>query len=333
MSTYLDSLRAGLHQAFRSDPTVHLIGEDILDPYGGAFKVSKGLSTAFPERVVTSPISEAGIVALGVGMALRGLRPVVEIMFGDFMTLAADQIVNHAAKFRGMYAGTVRVPLVVRTPVGGGRGYGATHSQSLEKMFLGCPGLSIVAPSHLHDAGALLEHAVLRDDDPTLFLEHKLLYPMDIGAVPPGVTLSCVEEVAGYPSMLAENFDAGSPDVVLVAYGGMSREIVPLLGELGQEEIRLSALFPAALQPLPMRTLLETVRRADRVLVVEEGTAGFNWGSEIAALVYHHRGGSLAKPLERLASSPAVIPTASHLEQRMLTGRSDIEQAILRLLS
>ena len=137
-----------------------MLGEDILDPYGGAFKVTQGLSTRFPDRVFTTPISEAAIVGMSVGLALRGLHPIAEIMFGDFVALAADQIVNHAAKYPAMYNGQVQVPLVMRTPMGGGRGYGPTHSQSLERLFFGIPHLKLVAPSHAHDPGALLEAAV-----------------------------------------------------------------------------------------------------------------------------------------------------------------------------
>ncbi|MEW6094710.1 MAG: alpha-ketoacid dehydrogenase subunit beta, partial [Chloroflexota bacterium] len=142
--TVLDSLNSALHHATDTDPRVYILGEDILDPYGGAFKVTRGLSTKFPDRVLTTPISEAGIVGVSSGMALRGLRPVAEIMFGDFVTLAADQLVNHASKFRWMYNDNVRVPMVVRAPMGGRRGYGPTHSQSLEKLFLGVPGLKVV---------------------------------------------------------------------------------------------------------------------------------------------------------------------------------------------
>jgi pyruvate/2-oxoglutarate/acetoin dehydrogenase E1 component len=151
MSTVLDRLNHALHQALEADERVYILGEDILDPYGGAFKVSRGLSTKYPDRVLTTPISEAAIVGLASGMALKGLLPIVEIMFGDFVTLAADQLVNHAAKFRWMYNDQVRVPLVVRTPMGGRRGYGPTHSQSLEKMFMGIPGLKVVAPNTLGD--------------------------------------------------------------------------------------------------------------------------------------------------------------------------------------
>src|SRR5512136_1238212 len=175
MTIVLESLNSALHQAFADDDKVYLLGEDILDPYGGAFKVTRGLSTKFPGRVLTTPISEAAIAGLAGGMALRGLRPVAEIMFGDFVTLIADQLVNHAAKFRWMYNNNVRVPMVVRTPMGGRRGYGPTHSQSLEKMFMGVPGLKVVAPNTLGDPGRLLESAI-DDDDPVLFVEHKLLY-------------------------------------------------------------------------------------------------------------------------------------------------------------
>ena len=169
----------GLHAILEHDSRAVVLGEDILDPYGGAFKVTQGLSTRFPDRVFTTPISEAAIVGVSVGLALRGRHPIAEIMFGDFVTLAADQLINHAAKYAAMYNGQVRVPLVVRTPMGGGRGYGPTHSQSLERLFLGIPHLTVLAPSHVHDAGALLQAAV-RAGDPVLFVENKLLYPQPL---------------------------------------------------------------------------------------------------------------------------------------------------------
>ncbi|TFH34461.1 MAG: alpha-ketoacid dehydrogenase subunit beta, partial [Anaerolineales bacterium] len=177
MTTVLQALNHGLRQCLEGSSEVYLLGEDILDPYGGAFKVVQGLSTDFPERVLTTPVSEAGIVGVGVGMALRGLRPVVEIMFGDFLTLAADQLINHAAKFRWMSNDKVRVPLVVRTPMGGYRGYGPTHSQTLEKHFFGTPGLRVVAVNTLVNPQTIIARVVLEEDDPVLFVEHKLLYP------------------------------------------------------------------------------------------------------------------------------------------------------------
>jgi pyruvate/2-oxoglutarate/acetoin dehydrogenase E1 component len=172
----LSSLNRGLHQAFAQDTGVYLLGEDVLDPYGGAFKVTQGLSSTYPDRVITTPVSEAGIVGIATGMALRGLRPVVEIMFGDFLTLIADQLVNHVAKFRWMYNDKVELPLVVRTPMGGRRGYGPTHSQTLEKMFLGVPGIRVMAASQFGDPGEGLASAILNDNEPLLFIENKLLY-------------------------------------------------------------------------------------------------------------------------------------------------------------
>ncbi len=176
MPTILEALNAALQNALASDERVVIMGEDILDPYGGAFKVTRGLSDSFPDRVITTPISEAGIVGVAAGMALRGLLPVVEIMFGDFITLIADQVINHAAKFRWMYNNQVRVPIVIRTPMGGRRGYGPTHSQTMEKFFIGVPGLRVLAPNTFSDPGDLLSKAIFEDNDPVLFIENKLLY-------------------------------------------------------------------------------------------------------------------------------------------------------------
>ena len=168
-------INSALTEAFESRDDVYLLGEDVLDPYGGAFKVTQGLSTKLPERVITTPVSEGAISGVAAGMALRGWRPILEIMFGDFIALGFDQTVNGIAKFRAMFDDQVRVPLVVRTPMGGRRGYGPTHSQTLEKVLLGVPGIKVVAPSECHDIGALL-HAAIADDDPVFFIENKLMY-------------------------------------------------------------------------------------------------------------------------------------------------------------
>ena len=163
---YIESINKCLHQLFEANEKTFLIGEDLLDPYGGAFKASKGISTSFPERVISTPISESGFLGFAIGMALQGYRPIVEIMFGDFITLCADQIVNHACKFKGMYNNQVDVPLVVRTPMGGGRGYGPTHSQSIEAMFLNVPRLVMESPSIFDQPGELLTHSILDIDEP-----------------------------------------------------------------------------------------------------------------------------------------------------------------------
>ena len=177
----VQSLNKALDKMMAEDDKVILLGEDIRDVYGGAFKVTRGLSVKYPDRVINTPISEAGIVGMAIGMALQGLKPIVEIMFGDFLTLAADQIINHAVKYSELYG--KRMNLVIRTPMGGGRGYGATHSQSLEKLFCGIPGLVVIAPSVYHDVGRVLRNA-LNLRMPVLFIEDKRMYMESIHETP-----------------------------------------------------------------------------------------------------------------------------------------------------
>ena len=177
---YARALGDTLRHTLESDPRVVVLGEDILDPYGGAFKVTRGLSTDFPTRVRATPISEAAITGVSAGLALAGFRPIAEIMFGDFLSLCFDQIANHIAKYGAMYNGAATCPVVIRTPSGGGRGYGPTHSQSLEKHFLGVPHLRVVAGSLWHDPATLFED-FLADDWPVLHIEHKLLVSTERG--------------------------------------------------------------------------------------------------------------------------------------------------------
>ncbi|OGO72164.1 MAG: hypothetical protein A2Z49_11430, partial [Chloroflexi bacterium RBG_19FT_COMBO_56_12] len=230
MTSVLEELNSALKRAFADDSRVYLLGEDVLDPYGGAFKVTRGLSSAYPERVLTTPLSEAGITGVAAGMALRGLHPVVEIMFGDFLSLAADQLINHIAKFRWMYNDQVRLPLVIRTPMGGRRGYGPTHSQSLEKFFLGIPGLRVLAPAALstpgYGPGDLLYRTILESDDPVLFIENKLLYLLPVQSAGTLMdfnltTLPAASERAA-PAYSLTIRGAPPPTLTLAAYGYMA---------------------------------------------------------------------------------------------------------------
>ncbi|HRW46887.1 MAG TPA: thiamine pyrophosphate-dependent enzyme [Caldilinea sp.] len=331
--SYLESLRTTLHAILDHDPAAVVLGEDILDPYGGAFKVMQGLSTRFPDRVLTTPICEASIVGMSVGMALRGLHPIAEIMFGDFVTLAADQIVNHAAKYPAMYNGQVSVPLVIRTPMGGGRGYGPTHSQSLERLFFGIPHLKLVAASHAHDAGALLQQAVA-DPEPVIFVENKLLYPLRLERGNATITREEAPDSHGYPVVTLRNYGAGeSPDVTVIAYGGMSRLLVPLLERLADEEIRLLACLPACISPLDAAPLVAAARQSGRVLVVEESPVAFGWGAEVAAQISALAGDRLLAPVARLGAAPMVIPAAKALEDTVLPSTASIEAAIFELLT
>ncbi len=342
MTTVLESLNTALHRTF-ADPRVHLIGEDILDPYGGAFKVTRGLSTQFPDRVHTSPISEAGMVGVATGMALRGLLPVVEIMFGDFTTLIADQLINHAAKFRGMYNDQVRVPLVVRTPMGGRRGYGATHSQTLEKHFLGAPGLRVLAPTALGDPGALLEHAILHDPDPVLFIENKLLYlaKLHTPETLPDFTLTPIHhseltihhsQLTSSPTYTLAIRNAPPPALTIAAYGYMAELVREAMLKLAyDEEIFAELVVPTQLSPFEMEPILASVRRTGRLLAVEEGTFTLGWGAEIVARTAEALGPGL-KLARRVAAREEPIPAARTLEEQTLPGVEDILEMAKRMV-
>jgi pyruvate/2-oxoglutarate/acetoin dehydrogenase E1 component len=347
MPTVLESLNAALGRALQTDERTLLLGEDLLDPYGGAFKVTRGLSTAFPGRVLTTPVSEAGIIGLAAGLALRGFRPVVEIMFGDFLTLGADQIVNHLAKFRWMYNDQVRVPLVIRAPMGGRRGYGPTHSQSLEKLFLGIPGLRVLAPSSLEDPGELLLSAILEDDDPVLFLENKLLY---LAKVDTAETLKefkferllpdpAKPTPAGLaPQRYASTYrlsvhGAPKPGLTLAAYGYMADLARQALLRLAyQHEVFAELLVPTQLSPLDIAPILDSVKQTHRLLAIEEGTRSSGWGAEVLARLSEQLGSGL-RSAGRLAGEDAPIPASVPLENSFLPDVDDIVRTALELVN
>ncbi|HEX7975916.1 MAG TPA: transketolase C-terminal domain-containing protein [Anaerolineales bacterium] len=348
MPTVLESLNAALHQALTSDPHVILLGEDLLDPYGGAFKVTRGLSSAFPDQVMTTPISEAGIVGLATGMALRGQRPVVEIMFGDFVTLIADQLINHAAKFRWMYGGErpdqaeASVPLVIRTPMGGRRGYGPTHSQTLEKLFLGVPGLRVLAPAALGNPGDLLLQAILTGQEPTLFVENKLLYLLSVQSARtlnefemsispnPRAPLSPLGEQTGAqgaavcPAYTLTLRDAPPPALTLAAYGYMAdlaRQAVLRLAyehEVFAELVVLTQLAPFEIEPV-----LASARRTGRLLAAEEGSLTLGWGAEVLARAAEALGPQL-RVARRVAARDLPVPASGPLEEAVLPGIEDL---------
>lgn len=329
MTTVLESLNGALHMCLAESPQVRLLGEDVLDPYGGAFKVTRGLSSAFPDRVLTTPVSEAGIVGLGVGMALRGLRPVVEIMFGDFVLLAADQLVNHAAKLRWMTGDQVRVPLVVRTPMGGGRGYGPTHSQSLEKHLLGVPGLRTLAASAVGDPGALLKRAVLSDNDPVLFIEHKLLYGKSLLAG--GAELEMLALGDRYPTYRLRVSGAPAPSLTLASYGYPAELALQALKVLAFEHEVFAELFVyTQLAPFDLGPLMESLALTHRLLTIEEGTRSLGWGAEVVAGALEALGAGLRAG--RVAALDLPIPAAQALEAEVLPSPVSITAAALALV-
>ena len=329
MTTVLNQLNLALHNAMEKDKSVFVLGEDILDPYGGAFKVTRGLSTKYPDRVLTTPISEGAILGIATGMALRGLRPIAEIMFGDFMTLIADQLINHASKFRWIYNDQVHVPLVVRTPMGGRRGYGPTHSQSLEKLFLGIPGLTVVAPNSLGDPASLLE-AAIAEEDPVLFVEHKLLYAQPM--LEPGIgdlTDFIIERIGDpYPNFVLRQ--AGSARLTLACYGyNFELARAAALALLMDQEIYSEIVLFSKLSPFDLDPLYSSLKRTRRLLTIEEGTLSLGWGAELVARAVEKIEGLHVR---RVAAMDLPIANARSLEDAILPSVTDVINAALSLV-
>lgn len=284
----VESINQALHDLLERDRKIYLLGEDVLDPYGGAFKATKGLSERFPKQVMTTPISEAGIVGVATGLAIRGRPAIVEIMFGDFLCLAMDQILNHASKLAWVYNDQIEVPLIVRTPMGGRRGYGATHSQSLEKHFCGIPGLTVFAVHPFGDPGDIL-HRAHALGSPVLVIENKTMYGRG------------VRDEADLPRPSA-------PDVGIVTYGGCVEAAVAAASKLrDEEELDVEVLPLDQISPFPAAGLVELAKRTNRILTVEEGTEGWGFASECAhALIGTGvRFDSLAAPAHPIPSSRA----------------------------
>ena len=312
-----------------------LLGEDLADPYGGAFKVTRGLSTDFPGRVRSTPISEGAIVGLSAGLALSGYRPIVEIMFGDFLTLCFDQIVNHIAKYKAMYNGKVTCPVIIRTPSGGGRGYGPTHSQSLEKHFLGVPHLRVVASSLVHDPTVVLR-ALLAQDTPVLHIEHKLLYPLHLMLPVDGRIEGDIGEqhisVDGLPTLSIRPVQREDCSFTVLAYGYQAELARRVLSRLAvEEEIFGELIVPSQISPIEWEPIEASVNVTHSLLVVEEGVDGFTWGSEVAARISSRFFNKLRRPVATAASDPTVIPSSKALEAKMLMTSERVEQAIRKV--
>ncbi|HTJ31240.1 MAG TPA: thiamine pyrophosphate-dependent enzyme [Acidobacteriaceae bacterium] len=314
-----------------------ILGEDIEGPYGGAFKVTKDLSLLHPGRVRNTPISEAAIVGIGNGLALSGMLPMCEIMFGDFMTLVTDQIINHAAKFRWMYNDQVTVPVIVRTPMGGRRGYGATHSQCLEKHYLGIPGTRVLALNTRFDPYRVYEKLFATIDRPTIVIENKIMYGEYVQHT----------QLAGY---WTEHTDEDFPttrirsgskaDVTVVCYGGTLGEAEKAVDRLFDEhEIVAEILCPIQIYPLNYRPILDSVERTGRLVVVEEGQAFCGFGAEVVAAVYEAvatKGMSFdSGPLmvKRVGSKPHGLASSKQAELDTLPSSDGIISAVLEMVT
>lgn len=316
--TYREALREALREEMSRDPAVFLIGEDIADPWGGAYKVTSGLSEEFGrERVRNTPISESAIIGTALGAAITGMRPVVEIMYMDFITLAMDQIVNQAAKMRYMTGGQVKAPLVIRTQGGAGGSAGPHHSQCLEAWFFHVPGLMVVMPSTPYDAKGLLKTCI-RSDNPVLFFEHRLLYTKK-GFVP--------EEEYIIPLQSADIKREGE-DITVVAASLMVHFALEAAEELSQEGINAEVIDPRSLVPLDKKRILESVKKTGKVVIVHQAVERGGIGAEIAAMIAKEAFDYLDAPIERVAARNVPVPFAPALEKAVLPSKDDIINAI-----
>jgi pyruvate/2-oxoglutarate/acetoin dehydrogenase E1 component len=329
---YARALGDALRHALEGDPRVVVLGEDIVDPYGGAFKVTRGLSTDFPSRVRATPVSEGAIAGISAGLALAGMRPIAEIMFGDFIGLCFDQIVNHISKYGPMYNDGASCPVVIRTPSGGGRAYGPTHSQSLEKHFLGVPHLRVVAGSLWHDPAALFDD-FLAGDTPVLHIEHKLLYPLHVATGGDGGGFEAITpdgSPGSLPTLSIRFVPREECSLTVVAYGYQAELVRRVLERLAIErELFAELLVPAQLAPIDWQPLERSVAATGSLLTVEEGTGGWSWGTEVAAELGARLFGRLRRAPSVLASGRDVIPGAPDREADVLVGERQIEDAVM----
>ena len=269
---FVTSINNALDRLLLENKNIVFYGEDLADPYGGAFKVSKGLSTKYPDRVLSTPISEAAMIGIAGGMAVGGVRPVVEIMFGDFMMLGADQLLNHLVKYEGMYDGKVEVPVTIRVSMGGRRGYGPTHSQSLEPLLASIPQLKVYSPTCYHDPGELLAHVVLKESGAKVFCEYKINYPRELikkDNISEGLSLRYSKHFPN--TAYLSNVEFEDPDILIISHGGNSIFIEDLLRTLLMEyELGVQANFPSAIKPLNYEDLFSGVSVCSNILIIEE---------------------------------------------------------------
>lgn len=315
--TYREALREGLKSALDTDPRVFIMGEDV-GAYGGTYAVTKGLLEIYgPERIVDAPLSENGFTGIGLGAALGGLRPIVEIMTVNFSLLALDQIVNSAASYRYMSGGQISVPLVIRMTTGGGRQLGAQHSNSFEGWFAHIPGIKILTPATVEDARSFL-HFALKDNDPVLIFEHALL-------------LNHTEEVSDTPvlkSPYKAEIKKSGEALTLITYGGMLHPSMEAAkGFAGVEVIDLRCL-----RPLDNETIFSSVRKTHRVLIVDEGWKSGSLSAEISARIMESCFFELDAPVQRLCRKEIPMPYARHLEEAAIPQVTDITSKIKEML-
>lgn len=319
--SYADAINEAMAEEMERDETVFLMGQDI-GVFGGVFAVTRGLVDRFgPDRVIDTPISETFIVGGAVGAAITGLRPVVELQFADFVSVAMDEIYNKAAKWRYMHGGLFEVPMVIRMPEGAAGGSGPEHSQCPEGLFLSAPGLNIVTPSTPADAKGLLK-ASIRDPNPVLFFEHKTLYKTK-GPIPVGDHVM--------PLGIADIKRPGS-DVTVVAWSAMVHAALEAAESLAQRSISVEVIDPRGFRPLDMDTILSSVQKTGRLVVAHEAAVVGSPANEVVAVVAEKGLMWLEKPIARVGAPDIPIPQSAHLERLIMPGVAEISAAIVGLI-
>ncbi len=330
------SLRVGhaINDSLRSimaeNEKVYFIGEDVRSPYGGAFKISQGLSDCYPDRVLNTPISESAIVGIGTGLALEGYRPIIEIMFGDFITLAMDQIINHAAKFRYMYNEQVRVPLIIRTPMGGRRGYGPTHSQTLDRHLLGIPGLRVIAINNMIHPKIVYQTVLDSSEDPTIIIENKILYTLSLREIAPeGFFYKMLYDP--FPVVMMEP-ESSHSDICIIGYGGLSDLIIDVIVALFLEfDIVAQFICPIQIYPFSINSCFDYIKKSKAIVLIEEGQGFAGFGAEMLAQIHVLSHDSPIRAT-RIYAAESRIPASKNLENEVLPGKEKIIDIILEFL-
>jgi pyruvate/2-oxoglutarate/acetoin dehydrogenase E1 component len=324
--TYLEAIREAMQQKLREDATVYLIGEDIAE-YGGAFGVTVGFLEEFGrERIRNTPISEAAIIGVAIGSAVTGMRPIAEIMFSDFLTIAMDEIINQAAKIRYMFGGKAKVPLTIRTAGGGGNGAAAQHSQSFESLFAHIPGLKVVMPSGPYDAKGLLISAI-DDNNPVIFIEHKMLYKNK------KYEQDVPEEIYTIPLGKADIKREGG-DISIVATSFMVQKALEVAEFLSNEQnIECEVIDPRTIQPLDIETIANSVKKTGKLICIEEAPIFGGFMGEVSAQITERVFDWLDAPVVRIAGRNCPVPYSKVLEMEMFPSEERIKKGIVDLLN
>ena len=331
----LKSINKGLSFLLSNNDNAVLIGEDLGDPYGGAFKVTKGLSTKFPKQVWNTPISEAAIIAISIGMSMNGLKPITELMFGDFVTLAMDQILNHAAKYEWMYGDKVNIPIIIRVPMGGRRGYGPTHSQSLEKLFLGIPLIKVVAISNLNNPEEIIKTIFNTETSPVILVENKMLYGKPLLNLNNNRLRNFEVKIynSKYPIYHLSIADFENPDAIIITYGS-SLDLAISASEkmMIEDEILVDVISITQISQFNVQALLGPTSKAKVILTLEEGTKTHSWGDMvISELVTKNK--LTDKIYIKIASEDYPIPNSRDLENEFLPSVDDLTNQLRRVLN